>query len=267
MRELLHTLWAFLARDAIMAVSYRLEFVLQLGTVFVYVSALYFLSRIIGDNQALAPYGGYLPFAAIGMAVASYFQTGFDCFAKAVQREQLHGTLEALLLAPLHLTTIVVACSGWRFLWTTVVSAIYVLAAVALYDVELKGSVPLALLLLVLTTLAFASLGILSASFVMVYKRGDPIGMLLGSLSTLLGGVFFPVRALPEPLQAMAYCLPITHGLDGIRAVLLLGQGFAAVRWPLLVLGLFTAIGVPLSLLCFHAAVRRARREGTLLHF
>jgi ABC-type multidrug transport system ATPase subunit/ABC-type multidrug transport system permease subunit len=260
-------LWAFLARDALMAVSYRLEFVLQLGTVFVYVSALYFLSLIIGDNPALAPYGGYLPFAAIGMAVASWFQTGFDSFAKAVHREQLHGTLEALLLAPLRLATVVVACSAWRFLWTTLVSAIYVVAAVVLYDLELQGSPLLALALLALTTLAFASLGILSASFVMVYKRGDPIGMVLGSLSTLLGGVFFPVSALPDWLRTLAWCLPITHGVDGIRAVLLQGAGLAEVRTQTLVLLGFAAVGVPLSLACFRRAVRRAQREGTLLHF
>lgn len=267
MRSLARTLWAFLVRDALMAVSYRLEFGLQLATVLFYVSALYFLSSIIGHTDTLAPYGGYLPFAAIGLAVANFFQTGFDSFAKAIHREQLHGTLEALLLAPLRLTTVVVACSAWRFLWTALVSSIYVVAAVLLYDLELKGNPALAFVLLVLTTLAFASLGLLSASFVMVYKRGDPIGLLLGGVSTLLGGVFFPVSALPGWLQTAAWCLPITHGLDGIRSVLLLGASAREVLTPLLALGGFAALGLPLGLLCFHRAVRRARREGTLLHF
>ncbi len=267
MRDFIRTLRAFLVRDALMALSYRLEFALQLATVFFYVSALYFLSQIIGDNATLASYGGYLPFAAIGLAVANYFQAGFDSFSKAIHREQLHGTLEALLLAPLRLTTVVVACSGWRFLWTTLVSAVYVLAAVVLYDIELKGNPVLAFGLLVLTTLAFASLGVLSASFVMVWKRGDPIGMLLGGVSTLLGGVFFPVSALPDWLQRVAYCLPITHGLDGIRAVVLQGASLRDVQTPLLALAAFAAVGVPLSLVCFHRAVRRAQREGTLLHF
>lgn len=267
MADLARTLWAFLVRDALMAVSYRLEFALQLATVFFYVSALYFLSGIIGVHAELAPYGGYLPFAAIGLAVANFFQTGFDSFAKAIHREQLHGTLEALLLAPLRLTTVVVACSAWRFLWTGVVSSIYVVAAVLLYDLELKGSPLLAAALLVLTTLAFASFGLLSASFVMVFKRGDPIGLLLGGVSTLLGGVFFPVSALPDWLQSVAWCLPITHGVDGIRSVLLRGAGVDEILTSLLALSAFAALGVPLGLLCFHRAVRRAQREGTLLHF
>lgn len=259
--------WAFLARDATMQVSYRLEFALQLATVVFYVSALYFASGFIGSNPSIDEFGGYLPFAAMGMAVASWFQTGFDSFAKAIHREQLHGTLEALLMAPVRLTTIVVACSAWRFLWTAVVSAVYVASAVVLYDIELMGSWLLAIGLLVVTTLAFASLGLVSASFVMVYKRGDPVGMLLGGVSFLLGGVFYPVQVLPAWLQDVAQILPITHGLEAIRAVLLRGEGLAQV-WPqLLVLCGFAGVGIPLGMVCFRRAVRRARREGSLLHF
>ncbi len=242
MGRTLGVLWAFLVRDATMAVSYRLEFALHLATVVFYVSALYFLSDIVGDHATMAPYGGYLPFAALGVAVASFFQTGFDSFARSLHREQLHGTLEALLLAPLRLSTIAVSSYAWRFSWSTLISLTYVVAAVVLYDTHLQGNPFLALGLLLLTTLAFASLGLISASFVMVYKRGDPVGMLL-------------------------YILPITHGLEAIRAVLLQGEGLSHV-WPqLLVLSGFAGIGIPLGMLCFRRAVRRARREGSLLHF
>lgn len=267
MREFGRVLQAFLVRDATMALSYRLEFGLHLASVVFYISGLYFLSTIIGPNEALDPFGGYLPFAAIGMAVASWFRTGFDSFAKAIQREQVHGTLESLLMAPLKVPTIVVACSAWRFIWTLFVSFLYVAAAVLLYDVELEGSVLLALAVLVLTTVVFSSLGVISASFVMVFKRGDPVGMLLGGVSTVLGGVFYPVSAMPDWLQSIAYLLPITHGLDAIRSILLRGAGLGAVAPQLLALGAFAAVLIPIGLLCFQRAIRRAMRDGTLLHF
>lgn len=260
-------LGAFLARDAANAFSYRLDFALQLLTVLFHVSALYFLSGIIGSNAATDAYGGYLPFAAIGMAVMSWFHTGFDSFAKAVHREQINGTLEALLMAPLRVSTIVVAASAWRFVRTTLLSSLYVLAAVLLYDVTLQGSVVLVLAILLVTTLAFASLGLVSASFIMIYKRGDPVGMMVGGVSALLGGVFYPVNAMPGWLQEIADVLPITHGLHAIREVLLRGAGVADVLPQLTFLGVFAAVGVPSGLFCFHRALRRARREGTLLHY
>lgn len=267
MKRMLRVLFAFVARDATMAASYRLEFVLHLASVVFYITALYFLSTIIGKNEALDPYGGYLPFAAIGMAVASYFQVGFDSFSKAIHREQIQGTLEALLMAPVRLPLLVLASSAWRFSWTMLVSLVYVIAAVVLYDVEIRGSVLLALAILALTTVVFASLGVLSAAFLMVWKRGDPVGLVMGGLMTLFGGVFYPVSAMPGWLQQISYLLPITYGLDGIRGVLLRGVGFAEV-WPQIAVLLgFAAVVTPLAMWAFGAAVRRAQRDGTLLHF
>jgi ABC-2 type transport system permease protein len=225
------------------------------------------LSDLIGENAAVAPYGGYLPFALIGMAVANVLHTSFNSFAKAIHWEQLQGTLESLMITPLPLWTVIVGCAAWEFLWTTLIALVYVVAAVALYDVDLQGSYLLAVALLCLTALAFALIGIVSASFVMVYKRGDPVALLMGGVSTLLGGVFYPVTALPPWLQSVAQVLPITHDLHAVREVLLRGGGIADV-WPqLLVLLAFVGIGAPLAALCFRSALRRARRDGTLLQF
>ncbi|HMQ22053.1 MAG TPA: ABC transporter permease, partial [Planctomycetota bacterium] len=249
------------------AVSYRLHFALQLLQVLFYVTGLYFLSTIIGANAKLDPYGGYLPFAAIGLAVGSYFQTGFDSFSKAIQREQMQGTLEALLMSPLRLPSFLVATSAWPFLWKAMTSLVYVVAAVVLYDIEIYGDPVLALGFLLLTTLVFSSLGIVSASFVMVFKRGDPVGMLVGGVSTLLGGVYYPVSAMPTWMQDLAYLLPITHALDAIRGLLLQSMGLADVLPQLWVLLGFAVVLLPMSLVTFQYAVRRALREGSLLHY
>ncbi len=267
MKRSVKIIWAFLVRDATMALSYRLEFGLRVASILFLVSALYFLSQLIGHHPALDPYGGYLPFAAIGLAVVSYFQTGFNSFAHAIRTEQLMGTLEAVLMTPTRISMIVVGSSAWSFLWATLTAVIYIAAASLLYDIELQGNPLLALVLLVLTTLVFASLGVISASFIVVFKRGNPIGFLVGAISMWLGGVFYPVSALPPWLQKVSYLLPITYGLDGLREILLRGASFSAVWSELLVLSGFAAVSVPLSLYCFKRAVRRAQREGSLLQY
>jgi ABC-2 type transport system permease protein len=110
---------------------------------------------------------------------------------------------------------------------------------------------------------------VLSASFVMVFKRGDPMAFVLGGLSAMLGGVFYPVRVLPEWLQSLAALLPITHALDGLRRVLLTGATASdpMVQRDVMVLLLFGAVATPASLLAFRAAVKLARREGTLVQY
>ncbi len=64
---------------------------------------------------------------------------------------------------------------------------------------------PLSLLAtLVLTIAAFSGLGLLSATAIVLLKKGDPIELLIGSTSSLLGGAFFPVVVMPEWLQGLA---------------------------------------------------------------
>jgi ABC-2 type transport system permease protein len=249
-----------------MALSYRLQFALQVvSTVFV-VIALYFVSKLIGTNPELQQYGGYFPFAAIGLAVMSYFQTGFSSFANAIRNEQFMGTLESLLMTPIKIHRVVLAASVWDFFWATLTSVIYILAASLFFGIELKGNPVLALFLLVLTTSIFAGLGVISASFIMVFKRGDPLGFLLGAVSTLIGG-FYPRSALPDYLQTASYALPITYGLDGLREVLLKGQPLRVILPKIVVLAAFAIVVLPLSLFCFKKAVRKAQRDGTLLHY
>ena len=133
-----------------------------------------------------------------------------------------------------------------------------------------RGNFLLALAFLLLTTVVLSCLGILSASFEMVFKRGDPFGIFLGTGSALFSGVFFPTQLIRDYAGGVANVsriLPPTYGLDGIRRVLIEGQGFAQVRDPLVILLGFLAVLLPLSLWVFGRAVRRAKRDGSLIQY
>jgi ABC-2 type transport system permease protein len=179
----------------------------------------------------------------------------------------VQGTLEAVLLSPISVPTVVVASSAWDFVLATFHSSLYFLFAWLIFDVHYRGSFALALVFLILTTLVLACVGILSASFAMVFKRGDPFGILLGTGSALFSGVFFPTQMLGEGFGTISRMLPPTYGLDGIRRVLIEGQGLSEVHEPLLTLLAFLAVLLPFSLWVFGRAVRRAKREGSLIQY
>ena len=146
-------------------------------------------------------------------------------------------------------------------------SFLYLFFGWLIFDVHFQGNFLLALVLLVLTTLVLACIGILSASFAMVFKRGDPFGILLGTGSALFSGVFFPTQLLGSGFHAVSRALPPTYGLDGIRRVLIEGQGLSQVREPLVTLFIFLVVLLPFSLWVFGRAVRRAKREGSLIQY
>jgi ABC-2 type transport system permease protein len=82
-----------------------------------------------------------------------------------------------------------------------------------------------------------------------------------------LGGVFYPVTALPPWLGKLAQWLPITHALEGVRRALLAGDGLTELWREALTLLLFAGVGLPLALAVFRWSVRRAKMTGTLAQY
>jgi ABC-2 type transport system permease protein len=271
---LLRRVWAFVVRDFQLTLSYRLQFFLRVLTILLMVTTLFFISKTFTGRAdcpcAESPFTQWRdPLAAwiTGLAVLNYFMTGFSSLANAIRAEQTQGTLESVLLSPISVPTVVVASSAWDFVQATLFSFLYLFFGWFFFGVSFQGSYLLALLFLVLTTLVLACLGILSASFAMVFKRGDPFAVLLGTGSALFSGVFFPTQLLGAGFGSVSRILPPTYGLDGIRRVLIEGQGLAEVHEPLLTLIIFLAILLPFSLWVFGRAIRRAKREGSLIQY
>ena len=265
--------WAFIERDWRLTISYRMQFFLRVISILIVVTTLFFISRIFSGftdprfTQWQNPLAAWLT----GLAVLNYFMTGFSSLANAIRQEQVQGTLESVLMTPISVPTVIVASSGWDFVEATFFSLLYLFFGWAFFDVHYRGSFLLALVFLLLTTMVLSCLGILSASFAMVFKRGDPFGIFLGTGSALFSGVFFPTQLIRDyagqGVAGISKILPPTYGLDGIRRVLIDGAGLSQVRNPLFTLLIFLAVLLPFSLWVFNRAVRRAKREGSLIQY
>jgi len=273
LRLLPRRIHAFVVRDFRLFLSYRMQFFLRMLSILIVVTTLFFISKIFAGftDPRFTQWRDPLPAWLTGLAVLNYFMTGFSSLANAIRQEQVQGTLESLLTSPVNLPTIIVASSAWDFTETTFFSSLYLFFGWVFFDVHYAGNVLLALVFLILTTLVLACLGILSASFAMVFKRGDPFGIFLGTGSALFSGVFFPTELLREHAGAtiggISRIFPSTYGLAGIRAVLIEGRGLADVSQPLTTLLIFLAVLLPFSLWVFGRAVRRAKREGSLIQY
>lgn len=265
--------YAFVVRDFRLFLSYRMQFFLRILSILIVVTTLFFISKIFAGftDPRFTQWRDPLPAWLTGLAVLNYFMTGFSSLANAVRQEQVQGTLESLLTSPVNLPTIIVASSAWDFAETTFFSSLYLFFGWVFFDVRYAGSILLALVFLILTTVVLACLGILSASFAMVFKRGDPFGIFLGTGSALFSGVFFPTELLKEhagpTIGGISKIFPSTYGLAGIRAVLIEGRGLAEVSQPLTVLLIFLAVLLPFSLWVFGRSVRRAKRDGSLIQY
>ncbi len=272
LRLLPKRIYAFIVRDFRLFVSYRMQFFLRVISILGVVTTLFFISKIFVGFTVVRFTQWRDPLAAwlTGLAVLNYFMTGFSSLANAIRQEQVQGTLESVLLTPINLPTVIVASSAWEFLQATLFSFLYIFFGWFFFNVHFAGSFLRALVFLLLTTFVLACLGILSASFAMVFKRGEPFGIFIGTGSALFSGVFFTTQLLKEhagAISSVSKILPATYGLDGIRRVLIEGRGIGEVTEPLITLLIMFAVLLPFSLWVFGRAVRRAKREGSLIQY
>ncbi|MGV8175487.1 MAG: ABC transporter permease [Methanothrix sp.] len=260
----------FIKRGYLLQMSYKFDFFLRMFFMLFNILTYYFIAMMMGDAAAqyLEPYGGnYFSFVLIGMAFSGYLMISLRSFSENVRDEQMMGTLEAMLVTPTSTSSIIALSSLWNFIFVSFRVFFYLLIGIVLGVDMTRANIWGALIILILTIACFSSIGILSASFIMVFKRGDPINMLLMGTSELFGGVLFPIELFPSWMQSISHLLPITYAVSGMRHALLQGYSIADLSPDILTLILFTLILLPLSLFVFERAVLKVKAEGGLVQY
>ena len=263
-------LTAFLRRDFREALTYKFSFISSITAILLSSATFYFVAKLVPPGTpALGPFGGdYFSFAVVGVAFSGLLGMFQEGLAAVVRSAQLSGTLEALLVTPVSVPTILFGSSLYSLVFQLLRTVLHLGVALAFFGLAL-GRVNAAGVLAVgaLTILCFLSVGVLSASFILVYKTGNPFSWIMGTVSGLLGGVVFPVALLPPWIRWVSSLLPVTYALDGMRKSLLASASFAAILPDVAALAAFAVLLLPLSMVAFRLAVRKAKKDGTLSHY
>ncbi|OGR45374.1 MAG: hypothetical protein A2X35_03785 [Elusimicrobia bacterium GWA2_61_42] len=264
----LRVIAAFIRRDYLAEKSYRLSFALGALATLANLAVFYFIGRLFGSAAApqLEPFGTtYFAYVFTAMAFFGYIGTGAGSYAGRLRLEQTQGTLEAALSTPLGVLPLLAAMSAWNFLFATFELLVYALAGVFIFKLDFSAANwPAAGLVFLLSAACFAALGVLSACFVMLFKRGNPLAWVLNNFEGLLGGVYFPAAVLPAWLAVISNLLPVTYAVRAFQLAVHKGAGLAALKSDLLILAAFDIVLIPASAWLFGLAVGRARKTGTL---
>lgn len=267
----LSKLYMFFWRDWVEARSYKIGFLLSFATIALPFVLIIFLGRLFDDVdiESLQRYGGnYVAFAMVGLLVTSFSGTALNAFASTLRRAQIMGTLEVLISTKTSIPTVMFGWALYPFFRATLSAVViatggFLILGIALENVNVLGM----LLILVAMVVTMCSVGIMAASFTLLFKQGDPFTRLIALGSGLLSGMLFPVELMPTWLQYIAKVLPHTYAIEGMRLAMLTGATTAEILPALMVLGLYAVILVPIAFLVFEFAIVRAKKEGSLAHY
>jgi ABC-2 type transport system permease protein len=258
-------------RDLSVARSYRAAFLIEIFQALFGSAGFYFLSRFVQSpalEKSLPPGTSYFSFALVGIAFFDYLSVGLSTFDGSLQEARQNGTLENLLVTQTSLPVILAGSSLYPFALMSLRTAIYIGWGAVLFGFPLRGANWLgALLVLGASVLAFSGLGILSASYLLIFKRGNPVNWAILGLSSVVGGMMYPISVLPVWLQYVARLIPVTYSLEGMRAAILGHASTRALLPSIAGLLLFAALLLPVSFSIFSWALRRTKITGTLTHF
>ena len=207
---------------------------------------------------------GYFAYVVFGLALLNWLTTALTSFSSTLRGEQVTGSLEALLATPPSPSMLIIGTSTYAFIRATILTGLYVLLAVVLFGLRFStepGAIAVSVSALLASLVLFSALGVILAALTLVFKRTSALVGLATSGLAVLGGVYFPLSVLPDPIRLIAELLPFAWALDVLRSALLQGD----IDWERVVLlGLSTLLLVPFALWALQRALDYARRTGSL---
>ena len=224
----------------------------------------FFIARTVsapaGADLDGAP--GYFAFAAVGIAVVIVLQSAAAQHVQRVRREQLSGTLEAMVAQPVTTGELALGLTGAGYLLAAVRAVLYLAFAVVALGLGVGQSDPVGVLVMVvLGVAAFVPIGIALLALGLAVRFGEAMVRVLLVALIFLSGTYFPIDRLPAPLRDIATLIPTHVALAGLRHALFRGGDWLAnAGWLVVAVAVLT----PLSLLVFRAALGSLVRRAEL---
>ena len=166
-----------------------------------------------------------------------------------VAREWERGTMEQLISTPVKGPELILG----KLLPYLAVGILDTVIAVVMgrfvFDVPLRGSIPLLFAVATVFLVGGLSLGILVSTVTRNQLMASQLAALLTLLpSVLLSGFVFEILSMPAPIQLITYLIPARYFINVLRGIYLKGVGLEILAGETLLLVLFSGMMVILAM-------------------
>ena len=195
--------------------------------------------------------GRYIDFLVPGLLGMNLMGSGIWGLGFAIVDARKKRLLKRLIATPMQ---------RWQYLASFALSRLTLLFievglllgfAVLVFGVPVRGSLPLLILICLLSSLSFASLGLLIASRAQTMEGASGLMNLAMLPMWIFSGVFFSASRFPQAIQPLIQALPLTAVINALRANVLRGAGLPAVASELAIILAWMVVSFALALKLF----------------
>lgn len=199
---------------------------------------------------------GYMDFLVPGILAFMIMSNNLNGVAATIASWRERGILRRMQGTPLKSSTFIAGQITARVLLNGMQAVLVLLVAYFLFDVQVNGSWILLLVVLLLGTLTFMSIGFIIASVAKNPESASPIAGLITFPMVFVGGIFFPIRDLPGLLQPLIQVIPIGHLTDSLRGIMNDGAGLVQLSLPLSILTAWLMVSFTIAAVTFRWDVK-----------
>ncbi|MEJ0020573.1 MAG: ABC transporter permease [Acetobacteraceae bacterium] len=156
----------------------------------------------------------------------------------AITKERELGTMENLLAMPVRPVEVmlgkIIPYVGLAYVQTALILTVSVLV----FDVPVRGSIPLLLLALGVFIACNLAMGFAFSTMAQTQMQAQQLAQFGLLPSMMLSGFMFPFQGMPGWARWVGEAVPLTHTLRICRGILLKGNGLAQIwpdLWPMMV--------------------------------
>lgn len=198
----------------------------------------------------------YMDFLVPGILSLLIMSNNLNGVAGQIASWRERSILRRMQGTPLTSATFIAGQMTARIIINVFQAVIVLLIAQLFFDVQVYGNWGTLFFFLLLGTFTFMSIGFIIASLAKTPESAAPIAGLVSFPMMFIGGIFFPVRKLPDILQYIVKAIPIGHLTDALRGIMNNGATFASLQIPLLVLGGWAVASFIIAALTFRWDVK-----------
>ena len=169
-----------------------------------------------------------------GIVAISIMNLGLFAVAFAFVSQKTTGILRRLLASPIGGVEIILSEGFSKLLISVLQVFLFLYIGSSFFHLKIHGSLLLVVLLTILGSIVFLSIGFGIAGYAKDENQAAPFAQLLNLPLTFLSGAFFPRDIFPSWLRTITDFLPITYLSDGLKMVINDGAGIFEIRGQIL---------------------------------
>ena len=215
---MLNRAYAFFKKDALMAGKYKLQLILSIASIAIYIFAILNFSKAYSLSFS-SPIESYF-FFLVGYMTLDIASTQLNSVPAQVNFYQTTGIIEKLISTDQKTLHNLIFSNIFPFMLCLLRISIYTICSFLIFKINLSLLIFFTIVFaLFCTAISYLGIGLIAASFTILFKRGNPIIIIFMAGTVLISGAFYSNSMLPNSLLLFSEIVPATSSLELVRNI------------------------------------------------